>query len=364
MPGPLSTLLAERSLAVASQVTDRGLLPDNALRAGIRTLLGRRLAAEGADLSSEARRQRRSVVLDRLSTGPISAHSAEANQQHYEVPAEFFELVLGPRYKYSCCHFDDAWTTLERAENDMLAETCANARLENGQSLLDLGCGWGSLSLYAAEHYPDSAITAVSNSASQKASILARAEAAGLSNLTVMTSDINDLELSTRFDRIISIEMFEHLANWELLLERVSSWLAPDGRAMVHVFCHRELSYFFDPKHAHDWMSTHFFTGGLMPYDGLIEAFDTDLESEASWRYDGIHYARTSDAWLANLDANRAAALQVLAGVYGADQAPTWFHRWRMFFLACSELFGYSGGTEWYVTHHRLRHSDAAQADR
>ncbi|MEM8925731.1 MAG: class I SAM-dependent methyltransferase [Actinomycetota bacterium] len=363
----------------ASGAAERGRLPDRVVRLGIRRLLARRLRQERAGRSATARATRRAELVEAMSSGPIAHYTDEANEQHYELPPRFFELTLGPRRKYSGCLFDEtrldapldtAADELAAAEEAMLARTCANAGLIDGMTVLDLGCGWGSLSLWVAEHYPRCRITAVSNSAAQRAAIEAAAAERGWSGrLQVVTADINDFAPSAalgqdgRFDRIISVEMLEHTRNWRELLHRLAGWLTPEtGRALVHVFCHREVAYLFEPRHEHDWMARHFFTGGLMPSDDLLSAFDDDLEIEAQHRFDGRHYRRTSEAWLANLDANRAEALRLCVEVYGADGAERWLQRWRLFHLACAELFGAGRGDEWYVCHYLLR--PTARTDR
>ncbi|MEM9611622.1 MAG: cyclopropane-fatty-acyl-phospholipid synthase family protein [Actinomycetota bacterium] len=356
---------------VAAGAAERGLVPDPLSRIGIRRLLARRLQQEGVGDPADERRDRRRDLVAAMSAGPIALFTDEANEQHYELPPRFFELMLGPRRKYSCCRFDDlsspmaeAAGQLAAAEDAMLAATGENAQLEDGMRLLDLGCGWGSLTLYVAEQFPACRITAVSNSGPQRAYIEARAAERGWSErVTVRTADINDLALTAGdgapFDRVISVEMFEHMRNWRALLERVSTWLSPDGRALIHVFCHRELPYLFEPRHDDDWMARHFFTGGLMPSADLLSAFGEHLEVEDTTRFDGRHYQRTSEAWLARLDANREEALALCREVYGADDAERWLRRWRLFHLACAELFGAEGGAEWFVQHYRLRPATA-----
>jgi cyclopropane-fatty-acyl-phospholipid synthase len=287
-----------------------------------------------------------------MDEGPIAVATAAANDQHYEVPAEFFRLVLGPHLKYSCCLWPDGVDSLAEAEAAMLALTCERAGIEDGMRILDLGCGWGSLAVWLAEHYPASQVLAVSNSHGQRAFIIERARAKGLLNLEVRTADLNDFAPAERFDRIVSVEMFEHMRNYRRLLARVASWLTPRGRLFLHVFCHREHPYFFEDKGPSDWMTRHFFTGGLMPTEDLLARVQDDLEICDRWRVDGRHYEKTLLAWLARLDAERDRVEELFAEVYGGPQeALIWRNRWRIFFLACAELFGFRGGSEWLVSH-------------
>jgi cyclopropane-fatty-acyl-phospholipid synthase len=285
---------------------------------------------------------------------PIAEHTDAANAQHYELPAAFFERVLGPRLKYSSCLYPTGRETLAEAEDAALIETCRHAGLADGQDILELGCGWGSLSLWMAKAYPRSRILSVSNSASQRAFILARAQERGLSNLAVVTTDMNDLETEHRFDRVVSVEMFEHMANWRALLTRVRGWLKPDGLLFLHVFSHRATPYRFDASDPADWIGQHFFTGGLMPSHSLISQFQDLFRLEQGWRWSGSHYARTAEDWLVNYDANAEEIGAVLKDVYGAD-AKLWGRRWRLFFLATAGLFGHADGAEWGVSHWRLK---------
>jgi cyclopropane-fatty-acyl-phospholipid synthase len=285
---------------------------------------------------------------------PIADHTEAANAQHYELPEQFFGLVLGPHRKYSGCFYRDPSEPLEQAETNALAITCAHADLDDGQDVLELGCGWGSLSLWMAERYPRSRITAVSNSASQRRYITRTAQDRSLGNLTVVTADMNEFDTEARFDRIVSVEMFEHMANWDGLLARTHAWLRPEGRLFLHVFSHIAAPYRFDNGDKADWIARYFFTGGIMPSHGLARCFPHLFAVEQDWRWDGIHYQRTAEAWLRNYDANRTEIDVLLRDVYG-DQAKLWRRRWRLFFLAVSGLFGHVDGAAWGVSHYRLR---------
>jgi cyclopropane-fatty-acyl-phospholipid synthase len=336
--------------SVATRAVERAPLPDSLTRFGVGYLVARaRRQLDDPSLEAEAE----AAFARDMAAHPIAENTAEANAQHYELPAEFFRLILGPRLKYSSCFYRGD-CGLAEAEDLALAETCRHADLADGQVVLELGCGWGSLSLWMAEHFPASQITSVSNSASQRASIEADARARGLSNLTVITADMNDFQTAERFDRVVSVEMFEHMANWRGLLARVTGWMKPGGRLFLHVFTHRNRSYRFDRADPADWIAQHFFTGGIMPSHGLIRQFPDLLEVEAEWRWSGDHYRLTADAWLANFDRNGPAIDRILRGVYGPD-AGLWKRRWRLFFLATSGLFGDKGGDVWGVSHYRLK---------
>lgn len=330
---------------------ERGWVPDPLTRFGIRRLCAARDRAErGGDAAA-----RKAERIASLRQGPIAIETEAANRQHYELPPEFFVATLGRRLKYSCCYYPRGDESLDDAEEAMLALYDERAELADGQRILELGCGWGSLSLWLAERYPRSRITAVSNSAPQRQFILARAGERGLRNVEVLTCDVNRLELEGGFDRCISIEMFEHMRNYQELLARIARWLRPGGKLFVHVFCHREAVYPFEDRVASDWMSRYFFTGGLMPSFDLFEHFQQDLRLEQSWWIDGRHYQRTANHWLDRLDAQRQGVRPILEQVYGRTEAERWRQRWRMFYMACAELFGYRDGTVWGVGHYRLR---------
>jgi len=339
---------------------ERGRLPDPLLRLGVRRMVAdraRRLRREGPAASDR--------FVAGLASSPLALHADVANRQHYEVPVAFFRAVLGPRVKYSCCLFPEPATTLAEAEQAMLAATAERAGIEDGMEILDLGCGWGSFALFAAERFPGSRVTAVSNSKLQREAILGEARRRGLAHrLDDVTADVNVFQPGRRFDRVVSVEMVEHVRNWPALLERVSGWLPPDGRLFVHHFCHREAAYPYEVAGAGDWMARHFFTGGMMPSEDLLARTGAPhFEVERRWRVDGRHYARTSDAWLRNLDAARDAVLPVFRRAWG-DDAARWLGRWRLFFMGCAGLFAYRDGSEWFVTHQLLAPRGAAGGDR
>lgn len=285
---------------------------------------------------------------------PVAEHTDAANAQHYELPARFFDLCLGPRKKYSSCFYETPETTLARAEVAALTATCEHADLADGQRVLELGCGWGSLSLWMAQRYPASTITAVSNSRSQKAYIDAQAAGLGLTNLSVITEDMNRFSVDRTFDRIVSVEMFEHMANWRTLLTRARGWLTPEGRMFIHVFSHAAAPYRFDDGDRTDFIAQHFFTGGVMPSHGLMAQYDDLFAIEQDWRWSGRHYQRTADDWLARFDANEDEIAGLMREVYGPD-ARLWMRRWRRFFMATAGLFGDDHGRSWGVSHYRLR---------
>ncbi len=336
-------------LASTISVAERAPLPDIALKFGVSRLVGnarRKLAAEPVGVEA--------LFAQQMVDHPVAANTEDANAQHYELPQEFFGLVLGPRRKYSSCFYGPGADTLAQAEEKALATTAEHAGLNDGQHILELGCGWGSLSLWMAETLPNARITSVSNSHSQRDYIEAQAQARGLGNLRVITCDMNVFQPDGQFDRVVSVEMFEHMSNWRTLLERVRTWVKPDGRVFIHIFTHRSTPYRFDHKDEADWIGKYFFTGGIMPSHGLITHFPDLFEVEADWVWNGRHYELTALDWLTNFDRNAAEVSRVLKGVYGA-QAGVWYKRWRLFFLATAGLFGHSRGEEWGVSHYRLK---------
>ena len=335
-------------IAIAIRAVESTPLPDPLTRAGIDFLVGTRRRSLASAPDADAAFARAMVE------HPIAEHSDVANEQHYELPPRFFDMTLGPRRKYSCCLYPTGHETLAEAEILALEETVEHANLADGQTILELGCGWGSLSLFMAERFPNARIVAVSNSAPQRRHIELLAQAAGVTNLLVATADMNDFQPSGCFDRIVSVEMFEHMSNWATLLGRVRSWLNPEGRLFLHVFSHRSQPYRFDKADQTDWIAQHFFTGGIMPSHGLIGHFPECFEVERQWRWSGRHYQRTAEDWLARFDANRTAIDAVLRDVYG-DRARLWRRRWRLFYLATAGLFGHAAGEEWGVSHYRLR---------
>ena len=337
-------------------VDDR--IPDWLIRRRIRALLAQRLREEDKG-DPEVQQAHLMEMVRRLRESPIAIHTAEANQQHYEVPTAFYLQTLGKHLKYSSCYYDDfnierAAANLDAAEARMLALTCERARLRNGERILELGCGWGSLSLWMAEHYPESRVTGISNSRTQKLFIDARAKERGLKNLEIITCDVNQLHFGPeiRFDRVVSVEMFEHMRNYESLLARIAGWMTPEATLFVHIFTHHRFAYTFEVRDDTDWMAKYFFTGGIMPSDDLLHYFQRHLRLADHWQVDGRHYQLTSEAWLQKMDARREELMPVLGHAYGDDQALKWWVYWRIFFMSCAELFGYRGGREWLVSHY------------
>ena len=335
-------------------LSERGLVPDALLRHGIRRLCEQRLRDEHADDAAAADARFR-ALLDELRRSPIAIETDAANEQHYEVPTRFFELCLGKRFKYSSCYYATGRETLDEAEEAMLALYGERAQLADGQRILELGCGWGSLTLWMAERFPNSRITGVSNSRTQREHILAQAAVRGLANVEIITTDVNRLDLSPEtFDRCVSIEMFEHMRNYDTLLGNIARWLKPGGKLFVHIFCHRSLMYPFETEGSDNWMGRYFFTGGLMPSADTLLHFQNALRIEQRWVLSGIHYEKTANHWLENQDRHAEEVHRVLAEAYGAKDAAVWAQRWRMFWMACAELFGYAGGSEWGVAHYRF----------
>jgi len=337
--------------ALAISWTEQGLVPDIAIRHGIRRLLRERLAeihANDCELAATLT-QRFAAELPR---SDLAVLTDKANEQHYEVPAEFFKFVLGSHLKYSSCFWSTDANTLDKAEAAALKLTCQHADIQDHQKILELGCGWGSLTLWMADRYPNSQITAVSNSHSQRDFITAQAEQRGLTNISVITRDMNQFEPQDQYDRIVSVEMFEHMRNWPGLFQRLSTWLTDGGRFFMHVFCHRSVPYLFEDNGPSDWMSRHFFSGGMMPSDELPLLFQDHLKLQHRWRWNGTHYQKTAEAWLANMDAHKADIWPLFESVYGKDATQQWWARWRIFFMACAELFAYDDGQQWWVSHY------------
>jgi cyclopropane-fatty-acyl-phospholipid synthase len=334
--------------------TESGLVPDTVIRAGIRRLLeSKRKEINSGDVEYAANTLNRFVAM--MNKSPIALVPDLANEQHYEVPAEFFSYVMGDHLKYSCCYWPNYANSLSDAEIAALELTVIRAGIEDGMQVLDLGCGWGSLSLWIAENFPNATVTSVTNSTSQREFILKQAGDRSIQNIDVIACDMNDFSTKKRFNRVVSIEMFEHMRNYGELFRRIDDWLLPDGRFFMHIFCHRTTPYEYQDKGPSDWMSRHFFSGGIMPSANLPLRFTENLIIDEQWHWNGKHYVKTCNAWLDNMDQNKDAIMPVLAKCYGAWNASLWWQRWRIFFMACAELFDYDEGQEWFVGHYLFR---------
>lgn len=344
------------------KLLESNLVPDPIIRRGIRKMLAQKLQEEQA-LCRPSEEQKLIQFAEALKSEPIAIATERANEQHYEVPTDFYKLVLGPRLKYSCAYWDDNTRNLEQAEEQMLSLTCRRAEIaDTGMKILELGCGWGSLSLWMAEKFPSARILSISNSSTQKTYIDSQIEKKGLKNLSVQTCDINDFSTSEKFDRVVSVEMFEHLKNYQLLFRKISDWLVEDGKLFVHIFSHKKFAYHYVNADGNDWLTEHFFTGGMMPADNLFSLFNEDLVIEQQWRLNGSHYQKTCAAWLANMDKNRDKVEPIFAATYGATQVRKWWVYWRLFFMACEELFNYRNGEEWIVSHYLFQQRNQASA--
>lgn len=342
------------NISIANYLLERNLVPDFMIRIAIRNLLKRRLEQESKD-NSEIQQSEFIRLLNNLKQSPIALNTNTANEQHYEVPTDFFKLILGRRLKYSSAYWGEKIKNLDEAEEEMLNLTCQRAALYDGCDILELGCGWGSLSLFMAEKYPNSKITGVSNSQTQKFYIDGEAKRKGLKNLKIITSDMNDFEISRKFDRVVSVEMFEHMRNFELLLKKISHFLRKEGMLFVHIFTHRVYTYLFEIKDDSDWMAKYFFTAGIMPSENLLLYFQDDFKIESQWRVNGINYQRTAEAWLKNMDENGEKIFEIFRTAYGAGNEAKWWAYWRIFFMSCAELWGYRDGEEWYVSHYLFK---------
>lgn len=334
----------------------KGVVPDFLIRKGINSFLKKRLVDEYGNQFDEAERRRHNLV-NELKESPVAIETDKANDQHYMVPPEFFLNSLGSRLKYSCGHWDKA-KNLDEAELEMLELTIERAGIQDGDKILELGHGWGAITLFMAEKFPNSDIIAVSNSKFQGDFILDRAKEKGLTNITIKTADVANLDMSEKFDRVISIEMFEHMRNYKELLKRISTWLNPEGTLFVHIFVHKEISYKFEVVDETDWMSKYFFSGGIMPSEHLLYYFKDDMQVDQHWRVNGTHYGKTARGWLDKMDSNKDKIMKIFKDHYPKGEAGKWFNYWRIFFMSCEELWNYKDGSEWFVGHYLLKKRD------
>ena len=334
-------------------LAESGVMPDFLIRSGIRRMQKERILWSQSNSISKVEAHHQSWI-EKMKKSSIAYVPEKANEQHYEVPPAFFENVLGKHLKYSSGYWPDGVTTLDDSEYEMLKLSSERAEIVDGHNILELGCGWGSLTLYMAKNYPNSSITAVSNSKDQRKFIESKCEERGLDNVRVVTADMNDFSIDVSFDRVVSIEMFEHMRNYELLLDRVSNWLNPGGKLFIHIFTHKTLVYPFTEEGEGDWMGRNFFSGGIMPSHQLLLYFQKKINIEESWRFNGSHYEKTSLAWLKKMDKNKEKIITIFEDTYGVENASIWFQRWRIFFMACEVLFGYDRGREWGVSHYRF----------
>ena len=338
-------------IKVLINLAEKGFLPDLLIRLGIKRLCGQRLS-EANTLGLEALENSHRQWIDLLTESPVAIVPEKANEQHYEVPPEFFELVLGANLKYSSGYWSKEVFSLDESEYEMLKITCERAGLVDGQDILELGCGWGSLTCFMAQKFPNSKITAVSNSKDQRNFIQQKNDKLNLQNIKVVTADMNDFSTDEKFDRVISIEMFEHMRNYDELLKRIDGWLKQNGKLFVHIFSHKEVAYPFEDKGDGDWMAREFFSGGQMPSHRLLMSFPDRMKIEKDWRVSGTHYEKTSLAWLHKMDTNKIEVLELFKTTYGEKDASAWFQRWRIFFMSCEVLFGFNEGSEWGVSHY------------
>lgn len=341
-------------LNVTQGLLERGLIPDPLIRFGIRVLLKDKLVEERLYQRQQGN-HRKEELIKLLKESPIAVNTREANEQHYELPTKFFQLIMGRHMKYSCGFWREGVTDLDSSEKDMLEITVSRAEISDGQNILELGCGWGSLTLFIAEKFPHCRITGVSNSRTQRLYIESEAEKRGLKNVSIITADMNEFKIDEKFDRVVSVEMFEHMRNYDKLLAKVSNFLKPEGKLFVHIFTHREFAYLYNEKDDADWIAKYFFTGGVMPSDDLLLHFQDHFKLEEHWRVDGRHYQKTSEEWLKNMDRNREQIMPILASTYGSEQSQKWWVYWRVFFMSCAELWGYNNGNEWIVSHYRFK---------